>query len=112
MFEFTFCSFLDWRVLRTNELRKEFKDKADIKLRVLAGIAERAHEVEVPEEEPLSGRQVVDEGCFGKCVKLCIPDMGAFKPRKIDMFFRWAYLVVYMIVLLILFTVPVSNEYE
>jgi len=40
MFEFTFCSYLEWRVNYAIEMQREFKAKADIKLTVLAGMAQ------------------------------------------------------------------------
>ena len=114
MFEFTFCSYLEWRGNYAIEMQREFKAKADIKLTVLAGMAQQAHQVEVdPEEQRLtSGGQQKDGGCFPKCIRLCIKDLSVFKPRKIDMFFRVFYIVIYIIALIILFCIPISHEYD
>ena len=63
-----------------------------------------------PEKQSLKPQRTYI-GSKGYCKKIK-EQIHMASPRRLDVLFRFVYLIVYFIVLLVLFCLPVSNKYE
>lgn len=112
MFEYTLISYVEWHSKHQEEKKKQAAQ--NIMSSVIA--LPKTDENQDPEQEALKGGQppakkkTCVEKCDTPCARWC-RTCAADKPQRIDIAARVIYMVLYIIALLILFLIPISNEY-